>query len=162
MLPTRCVVTQTRSSDENWNGDCDYCVADFDLTFVELLLKRMATLKEMREKDWETYEVSYWCSLPHYFTDSERVEEHLSFKEDEVVVHPRGEELRWLRQEDYKRTECDRVIVQPNFAYFESYVRHTSVVITSAHFTKYMLIELRDLLLQEKEEWSDGTIQRNT
>ena len=59
------VVLKVTSSNENYNGGCEYALLDLTPDLASLALRRIAVLKEQKNLDPDIDETYYWA----YFVD---------------------------------------------------------------------------------------------
>jgi hypothetical protein len=133
-------VSRTYSSDEDWNGDCDYLLIDITPQVAKRILEYMDEAARVREKidslycldifDYSTQAFSY------FEAGGELLDEISGFDGNDLTEVPEGFEIP---EDNYQRTECDSVEVQENSFKWKMFVKHTDVRISSPQLDKELL-----------------------
>ncbi len=61
------IILKARSSDENYNGDCDYAVVDLTLALAEKIRHRVAVARQAQEQCNDIYELYFWDSTANFY-----------------------------------------------------------------------------------------------
>ena len=124
------VVLKVTSSNENYNGGCEYALLDLTPDLASLALRRIAVLKEQRNLDPDIDETYYWAYFVDCYFDpwAESAED---VKEGEGTSSAVGDMLDELKIEDngvvsvpenfhvapsqYAAVECEQMVVSGGF-----------------------------------------------
>jgi hypothetical protein len=64
----------TSSTDENYNGDCDYALVPMTASYVADLLWYMDEVIRLHRADDSVYDLECWDGTPSYFRFNDRLE----------------------------------------------------------------------------------------
>ena len=135
------VVLKVTSSNENYNGGCEYALLDLTPDLASLALRRIAVLKEQRNLDPDIDETYYWAYFVDCYFDpwAESAED---VKEGEGTSYAVGDMLDELKIEDNGvvsvpedfhvppsqcAVECEQMIVRWDAIAFMAIPKHGSV-----------------------------------
>ncbi|MGB2829963.1 MAG: hypothetical protein WBD75_06425, partial [Phycisphaerae bacterium] len=65
--PITHLVIDTSSTDENYNGDCDFALVPMPPDYVEDLLWYMGEVARMHRAEESLYSIELWDATPTYF-----------------------------------------------------------------------------------------------
>jgi hypothetical protein len=149
----RIVLTVT-SSNEHWNGGCEFALVDLTPELTALALRRIAALRERKEVDPDIDEVYYWAySVDCYFDpwaessiDDKEVEGTDMAVEDMLTeLHIVDSEVvcvseRFLVPPSQRAAvECEEMIVRQDSIAFTAIPKHSSVRVHTAEIPLAML-----------------------
>jgi len=148
------VVLKVTSSNENYNGGCEYALLDLTPDLASLALRRIAVLKEQRNLDPDIDETYYWAYFVDCYFDpwAESAED---VKEGEGTSSAVGDTLDELKIEDNgvvsvpenfrvqpsqcAIVECERMVVSADSISFTAIPRHASLRVATAEIPITML-----------------------
>jgi len=148
------VVLKVTSSNENYNGGCEYALLDLTPDLASLALRRIAVLKEQRNLDPDIDETYCWT----YFVDcyfNPWAESAEDVKEGEGTNSAVGDTLDDLKIEDngvvsvpetfhvapsqYAAVESEQMVVRADAIAFMAIPKHCSVRVQTAEIPITML-----------------------
>jgi len=148
------VVLKVASSNENYNGGCEYALLDLTPDLASLALRRIAVLKEQRNLDPDIDETYYWAYFVDCYFDpwAESAED---VKESEGTSSAVGDMLDELKIEDKgvlsvpenfhvapsqsAAVECEQMVVSADSISFTAIPRHASLRVATAEIPITML-----------------------
>jgi len=147
--PITHLIMDTSSTDDNYNGDCDYAVVPMTASYVADLLWYMDEVVRLHKADDSVYNLECWDATPSYFRLSDRLEEIRDIYGDLAVNVPRGEPILLTEdpkvgEEEFQRVECRTVQASVDEVWWTAYVKHTSVRIETARVSKKILLKIQD------------------
>jgi hypothetical protein len=142
------------SSNEHWNGGCEFALVDLAPELTALALRRITALRERKEVDPDIDEVYYWAySVDCYFDPW--VESSIDDKEAEGAAVAVEDVLAELRIADNEvvcvperflvppsqraAVECEEMIVRKDSIAFTAIPKHSSVRVCTAEIPLAML-----------------------
>jgi len=145
--PITYLILDTLSSDENYNGDCDYALVPMTAIYVADLLWYMDEVVRLHKADDSVYNIECWDATPSYFRLNDRLEAIRDIHGDLAVDVPRGDPLLLtadpqFKEDDFQRVDCRTVQVATDEVWWTAYVRHTDVRIETAHVSKKTLLKI--------------------
>jgi hypothetical protein len=145
--PITHLIIDTSSTDENYNGDCDFALVPHTAAYVADLLWYMAEVARLHRADDSVYNLECWDATPSYFRFNESLETIRDIHGDLAVDVPRGEPILLtadpgFKEEDFQRVECCTVQVAQDEVWWTAYVKHTNVRIETARVSKKILLEI--------------------
>ena len=141
------VVLKVTSSNENYNGGCEYALLDLTPDLASLALRRIAVLKEQKNLDPDIDETYYWAYFVDCYFDpwAESAED---VKEGEGTNSAVGDTLDELKIEDngvvsvpenfhvapsqYAAVESEQMVVRADAIAFMAIPKHCSVRVQTA------------------------------
>ncbi len=72
--PTAHLLLDTSSSNEDYNGDCDYCLVPLQPEYVSYLLTWMDDVIHLHQVDNTVNIIECWDYRPEYVTSGEKVD----------------------------------------------------------------------------------------
>ena len=136
------VVLKVTSSNENYNGGCEYALLDLTPDLASLALRRIAVLKEQRNLDPDIDETYYWAYFVDCYFDP-WAESAEGVKEGEGTSSAVGDTLDELKIEDngvvsvpenfhvapsqYAAVESEQMVVRADAIAFMAIPKHGSV-----------------------------------
>jgi len=146
--PITHLVIDTSSTDENYNGDCDYALVPMTPDYVEDLLWYKSEVARMHRADESLYSIELWDATPAYFRWNLQLETVQDVYGDSAADVPRGEPVLLTAdpefdQEDFQEVECRTVQAAEDEVWWTAYVKHTNVRIETAHVPRKVLLEIR-------------------
>ena len=147
--PITHLVIDTSSTDENYNGDCDFALTPMSAAYVADLLWYMAEVGRLHRADEYVYNVEAWDATPKYFRWNDRLETIRDIYGDPAIDVPRGDPVLLtadpeIKEDDFQRVECRTVQASENEVWWTAYVKHTNVRIETARVSKKVLLKIRD------------------
>ena len=148
------VVLKVTSSNENYNGGCEYALLDLTPDLASLALRRIAVLKEQRNLDPDIDETYYWAYFVDCYFDpwAESAED---VKEGEGTNSAVGDTLDELKIEDngvvsvpenfhvapsqYAAVECEQMVVRADAIAFMAIPKHAAFASQTAEIPITML-----------------------
>jgi len=148
------VVLKVTSSNENYNGGCEYALLDLTPELATLAMRRIAVLNEQKNLDPDLDETYYWAYFVDCYFDpwAESAED---VKEGEGTSSAVGDMLDELKIEDngvvsvpenfhvtrsqYAVVECEQMVVREGSIAFTAIPRHASLRVATAEIPITML-----------------------
>lgn len=160
------LVCETYSSDENWNGDCDYCVVPISVEQFNLIKRRMKHLEYMRDNDPEFYDLlslEFMDYSPSWVSYSDEIAEFLGEETERsyftLLTGNKATEFEELIAGKEQRIECAVQEIGKGWVSYECVVKHTGVLISSATlYDNYLELAQETLEVQNKLDSSLMTI----
>ena len=154
--PTIYLVVDTSSSDENYNGDCDFGLIPLTRLYVNELLQYHNLVSFLHRADRHIYNLESWNAAPLYFRDNDRFGSLKDVDGQPVGDIPRGEPIILnhdpeIADDDFQRVECQTVQVSHEEVWWAGYVKHTNIRIETAHIS-YKVLERVQRRLPPHEE----------
>jgi len=146
--PITHLVIDTSSTDENYNGDCDFAQVPITPDYVDDLLWYMGEVARMRRADESLYSIELWDATAAYFRWNLRLENVQDVYGESAADVPRGEPVLLtddpgFEREDFQEVECRTVQAAEDEVWWTAYVKHTNVRIETAHLPRKVLLEIR-------------------
>ncbi len=110
---------RAHSSNPDYSGDCDYAVIDVTPDLAARMAARHDALVAAKAADPDLYETTYWHYACKFFRYSDAADEALG--REDFVPFPDGLSVP---EEDFQRTDCDRMVVAEGGVRWECYVKH--------------------------------------
>ena len=148
------VVLKVTSSNEHYNGGCEYALLDLTPDLASLALRRIAVLKEQRNLDPDIDETYYWAYFVDCYFDP-WAESAEGVKEGEGTSSAVGDMLDELKIEDNgvvsvpenfhvarsqcAAVECEQIIVRESSIAFTAIPKHGSIRVQTAEIPIIML-----------------------
>ena len=153
--PITHLVIDTSSTDENYNGDCDFALTPMSAAYVADLLWYMDEVARFHRADDSVYNLECWDSTPSYFRFNDRLEVVRDIYGDLAVNVPRGDPILLTEdpkfgEEEFQRVECKTVQVSVDEVWWTAYVKHTNVRIESARVSRKTLLKIQDRFPEEE------------
>jgi hypothetical protein len=145
--PITHLVIDTSSTNEDYNGDCDYCLVPMTAEYILYLLGYMDEVRRMHRADDAVYSLECWDGSFSYFQFNDKLEELRDVDGNLAVDVPRGEPILLtadpqFREDDFQRVECQTVQIISEDVWWTAYVKHTNTRIESAHVEKRTLLRI--------------------
>ena len=61
------IILTTHSSNEPYNGDCDYAVVELTPALIEQIRSRVALARNAGQEDSDLYELYFWGSTSEFY-----------------------------------------------------------------------------------------------
>jgi len=153
--PITHLIMDTSSTDDNYNGDCDYALVPMSASYVADLLWYMGEVVRLHKADDSVYDIECWDATPSYFRFNDRLEEIRDIYGDLAVNVPRGDPILLTEdpkfgEEEFQRVECRTVQVSVDEVWWTAYVKHTNVRIESARVSRKTLLKIQDRFPEEE------------
>jgi len=153
--PITHLVIDTSSTNEDYNGDCDYTLVPMTAAYVADLLGYMAEVVRLHKADDSVYNLECWDATPSYFRFSDRLEAIRDIYGDLAVNVPRGDPILLTEdpkfsEEEFQRVECRTVQVSVDEVWWTAYVKFTNVRIETARVSKKTLLKIQDRFPEEE------------
>jgi len=122
------LILNAHSSNEHYNGDCDYAVVDLTRALAEQIRRRVALARQAGQQDNDLYELYFWGSTAEFFDynildachdavaaaggsdpDQAACDWLDDFDQREYAVVPAGVDFK---AHEAQRTECDQEIIR--------------------------------------------------
>ena len=148
------VVLKVTSSNENYNGGCEYALLDLTPDLATLAMRRIAVLNEQKNLDPDLDETYYWAYFADCYFDP-WVESAEDAKEGEGTNSAVGDTLDELKIEDngvvsvpenfhvapsqYAAVESEQMVVRADAIAFMAIPKHCSVRVQTAEIPITML-----------------------
>lgn len=163
---TTYLILNAHSSDENFNGDCDYAVVELTPALATQIRRRVALARKAGQQDSDLWEIYFWGSTAEFFDHevldacqeavaatgkrrrSKAARDWLTaFEQREYAVVPAGVDLN---AHEAQRTECDQMIVRcspssnrPEFQIaWTAIPKHSDVDVTTGELPLKVMEEL--------------------
>ena len=146
--PITHLILDTTSSDENDNGDCDYCLVAMTAEYVAHLLAYMGEVARMQRADAQVYAIECWDGSPVYLRSDEKVQSLRDINGRFVESVPQGEPALLAAdpqfgEADFQSVECQTVQISDDEVWWTAYVRHTDIRIESGRVAKKTLLRIQ-------------------
>ncbi len=122
------LILNAHSSNEHYNGNCDYAIVELTPALVKRIHRRVAVARQAAKQDSDLYELYFWGSSAEFFdhnildacqeavtTTGRRRRDRAArdwldaFEGREYAVVPDGVDLN---AHEAQRTECDQMIIR--------------------------------------------------
>ena len=145
--PITHLVLDTSSTNEDYNGDCDYCLVPMTAEYILYLLGYMDEVRKMHRADDAVYSLECWDGSFSFFQFNDKLEELRDVDGNLAVDVPRGEPILLtadpqIKEADFQRVECQTVQIISEDVWWTAYVKHTNTRIESAHVEKRTLLRI--------------------
>ena len=146
--PITHLIVDTSSTNENDNGDCDFCLVPMTAEYITYLLDYMDEVRRLHRADDAVYSLECWDGSPAYFQDNDRLQELRDIDGNLAGDVPRGEPILLAAdpqfdEADFQRVECQSVQILSEDVWWTAYVKHTNIRIESAHIDKKTLLRIQ-------------------
>ncbi|MBI2060667.1 MAG: hypothetical protein HYT87_12930 [Nitrospirae bacterium] len=146
-MPT--IVLRTTSTDEHFNGDCDYGAVEMATPLVTLCLRRIGRLRKAKKGDPDLFEMYYWDQSVVFFSWSDDLIEREDTEfEDEVdrVLADQGVYVSRTRiqipEQHIQRVECVQMVVRDDAVAWTAIPKHSDVYVTTHEISVQQLREM--------------------
>lgn len=138
---TNYIWLRTSSTNDNFNGDCDFARVDMSQALCAKILALHGELVRMRESHPEMnilelcaydYEAQ-WVSFG--FDGADEISEQLDKGPDFVIEREVSAQGFPVDEKWFQRSECDRLVVTEYCIYWKCYPKHSDPVIESGTVT---------------------------
>jgi len=157
------LILNARSSNSEYNADCDYAVVELTPAFAEEIRSRVSLARKAKQQDSELYELYFWGSTADFFdndildvcqdvialrTSDQAARDWLADLEGrEYAVVPDGVDLN---AHEPQRTECGQMIIricpssrEPEFEIaWTTIPKHSDVYVTTCDLPLAAMEEL--------------------
>ena len=146
--PITHLIVDTSSTNEDYNGDCDYCLIPVMTPgYLSYLLGYMEEVRRLHRADIDVYGIECWDGSPRYFRFNDKLETLRDVDGNVAADVPRGEPILLaadpqFSEEDFQRVECQTVQVSKDDVWWMAYVKNTNIRIESAHIEKKKLLRI--------------------
>jgi len=153
--PITHLILDTSSTDDNYNGDCDYALVPMSASYVADLLWYMDEAVRLHKADDSVYNLECWDATPSYFRFNDRLEVIRDIYGDLAVNVPRGDPILLTEdpkfgEEEFQRVECRTVQVSVDEVWWTAYVKHTSIRIETARVSRKTILKIQDRFPEEE------------
>jgi len=133
---TMKLILETTSSDENYNGDCDYATVELTPNLAKLALRRIKALKQIHEQDDQIWEMYFWDDSSVFFEGHDELESFTDAETGEACVFSRNVPFHAAAEfkvpaDHIQRTECNQMIVREEEIAWTAIPKHSSVYVTT-------------------------------
>jgi len=145
--PITHLVIDTSSSNENDNGDCDFCLVQMTAEYVAYLLGYMDEIRRLCRADNGVYAIKCWDASPTYLRSNDKLQELRDVDGDLAAEAQPGEPILLtaapqFNEDDFQRVDCQTVQVSKDDVWWTAYVKHTGIRIESAQIQKKTLLRI--------------------
>lgn len=126
------LILSTSSSDENFNGDCDYAVVNLTPELARLAISRIDMVRKAKAKDKGVYSIDFRDYSAGYVGFSEKVEELLEACPTIPRSDIRHAEKVDIPEEAYQSTIADTMVATDDEVSWETIPRHSNVTVETA------------------------------
>jgi len=138
------LVIDTSSSNEHYNGDCDFALVPLTADYMTQVLGYMNQVAAMHKADQSVYCLECWDYSASYFRSNEKLDQIRDIHGQRASEVPRGEPILLtadprFNEGDFQRVDCQTVGISCNEAWWTAYVKNTNVRIETAHVSKACL-----------------------
>ena len=146
--PITHLIIDTSSSNEDYNGDCDYALVPLSQDYVAELLGRMEIVGQLHRADKDVWSLESWDFGASYMRLNEKMETVRDIYGDLLVEVPRGEPILvaadpQFAEDCFQRVECQTVSVTRDSIWWNCIVKHTSVRIETASIDRKCLLTIQ-------------------
>ena len=136
------LLLDTYSSDENWNGDCDYGFLTVTDTDAAELLHYMDTCARVKEMFGESmYAVELWDYRVEYIEYHDALEDLGILDGERVTIIP---DSFTPADDTCQRTESDTLVIMPDSVHWTANPKYTGVLIETPALGRQFLEEIAD------------------
>ena len=145
--PITHLVVDTSSSDEDFNGGCDYCLAEMTAEYVAYLLRYVDKVAALRQSDEGVYALECWDSSPRFFRWNDKLEELSDILGASVINSSIGEPVLLdadprFGEEHFQGVECRTVQIAEDGVWWTACVKHVDTRIETDHVPKETLLRI--------------------
>jgi hypothetical protein len=145
--PITHLIIDTSSTNEDDNGECDFCVVQMTAEYITYLLNYMDEVRRLHRADNSVYSLECWDASPMYVQFNDKLQAIRDVDGDLAADVPRGEPILLTAdpqfgEEDFQRVECQTVQMLSEDVWWTAYVKHTNIRIESAHVEKKTLLRI--------------------
>ena len=145
--PITHLIVDTSSSDEDFNGGCDYCLVAMTAEYVAYLLGHMNKIAGLHQADEGVYALECWDSSPGFFRWNDKLEELSDILGNSVINSSIGEPVLLdadprFGEEDFQRVECRTVQISEDDVWWTACVKNAGTRIETDHVPKETLLEI--------------------
>ena len=145
--PITHLIVDTSSTNENDNGDCDFCLVPMTAEYITYLLNYMDDVRRLHRADNAVYSLECWDGSPGCFRLNDKLQELRDIDGNLAGDVPRGEPILLAAdpqfdEADFQRVECQSVQILSEDVWWTAYVKHTNIRIESAHVDKKTLLRI--------------------
>ena len=148
------VILKVTSSNEYYNGGCEYALLDLTPDIASLALRRIAVLKEQRSLDPDIDETYYWAYFVDCYFDpwAESAEDEKEGKGTSSAVRDMLDELKiedngvasvpenfHVALSQSAAVECEQMVVRERSIAFTAIPKHASLRVATAEIPITML-----------------------
>jgi hypothetical protein len=143
--PVPAIILATNSTDENFNGDCDYAVVQLTLELVDQVRRRVELARQAGCQDDDLCELYFWGGTAEFYDSGlldacqdavagdQAVQDWLTaLEQNGHALMPPAADLASCQPQ---RTECDQMVVRRCPSRYEiawtASPRHTDVCVTT-------------------------------
>jgi len=157
--PITHLIIDTSSTDDEYNGDCDFALLPLAAFYVADLLWTMAEAGRLHKADDSIYNIESWDATPSHFRFNDRLEEIRDIYGDLAVNVSRGEPILLtadpgFKDDDFQRVDCRTVQVSVDEVWWTAYVKHTNVRIETARISKKTLLKIWNRFPEEDRRYT--------
>lgn len=130
------LILEATSSDEGYNGDCDYATVELTLRLAKIALRRIKALKQIHQQDDQIWEMYFWDDSPIFFEFHDELESLTDAETGEACVFSRSVPFHAAAEfkvpaDHFQRTECSQMIVRESEIAWTAIPKHSSVYVTT-------------------------------
>ncbi|MCY2928818.1 MAG: hypothetical protein NTV86_04865 [Planctomycetota bacterium] len=145
--PVTHLIIDTSSTNENDNGECDFCLVTLTAEYLTYLLGYMDEVRRLHRADDSVYNLECWDGRAAYFKDNDWFQELRDIDGKLVADLPKGEPIllaadSQFDEADFQRVECQSVQIVSEDLWWTAYVKHSNIRIESAHVDKKTLLKI--------------------
>ena len=145
--PITHLILDTFSSNEDDNGDCDYCLVPMTAEYLSHLLDYVDKVRRMHRADDSVYCLECWDAGPAYFQDNDKFQELRDVDGDPAADAARGEPILLTADPEFsegyfQRVECQSVQILSEDVSWLAYVKNTGIRVESARVEKKTLLRI--------------------
>ena len=122
------LIFNTRSSNEDWNGNCDYAIVDLTPNLARLALKRIDYVRALKRKDKHVSDITFWDYSAEYAEYFDEIEEYPELAGVDLIRHAETVNIPEGKQQ---ATACFRMVVYDDGVYWEACPKYSSVVVST-------------------------------
>lgn len=142
------LILSTTSSNEHWNGDCDYAVVQVDNVLANKVWIRQRLFEKIKLADSNLYKMYFWDWDPAFFSPYMYKLDPGFTDEFEKRLNDAGNGDIWtmpdtfeIPKEAFVKVECTQMIVREDGVAWVTIPKHSSVYVTTVEIPYNMLKE---------------------
>ncbi len=142
------ILLRTFSSNEHYNGDCDYALLKLSPLSIRQMRDRMDLAKRKYTTDPSFVCIEFWDSAPQYFSSFDDLENLVDVDTllEGTPLCVKNSIIKKIPDSSYQRTEADRIVVFSDHVYWECRPKHCDITIETAELDrKYIETQLEML-----------------
>jgi hypothetical protein len=141
------IITDALSSDDNWNGECDYAFLEITPDKAKKYLSYMETVAAMKKENINIYCLQFFSYDVSFFSAHDALHK-VKDVEGNLMTESNSGNLVAVVPDDYElpeepevkqRTEGELVVVTEDSIKWKAYIKHTGVQVRTESLSKELI-----------------------